>query len=66
MVHDTKLLALTLEGIEVDGLMAGMNGLSTCLWTRETTIQPATGPWRFTGTEDTSGVYARRNWMRRA
>ena len=54
-VHDTKLLAMTLESVVVerpDGRDVGPQHL--CL-DRDTTIQRATRPWRLTGTGGTSG-----------
>ena len=51
-VHDTKLLALTLESIVVERPADAIENL--CL-DRDMTIRQATWPWRPTGTGDTSG-----------
>ena len=55
-VHDTKLLAMTLESVVVEVLTVLMLGSSIFAWTRDTTIRRAIRPWRLTGTGGTSSA----------
>ena len=58
-VHDTKLLALTLESIVGSVLVVVMKGLNICVSTKVTTIQRAqraTRWWRRKGTGDRPGA----------